>query len=252
MESRGQRSGRTGRPPRLSQEAILVAAQRILDTEGPERLSMRRLAREMSSTAMALYHHVQDKDELLLLLLDAHARRYPRPVLPSEPRTRLLAAAQVLHDLLADCSWIVEVLSFDDFVSESSLWVVESIVDAAVECGMALEDAVYAYRVIWHYTTGELAIRVSRERVRARAERPEYREHALELLDSVDFPRLNAVGRRWAGLTARDDHRTGLEAVVAGLLEQKAGRVEKQDGVAGWQAEAVGVTAHVVQACPCC
>ncbi|MDQ0792942.1 TetR/AcrR family transcriptional regulator [Streptomyces sp. B1I3] len=223
MESREQRPGRTGRPPRLSQEAILVAAQRILDTEGPEHLSMRRLAREMSSTAMALYHHVQDKDELLLLLLDAHARRYPRPELPSEPRTRLLASAQVLHDLLADCPWIVEVLSFDDFVSESALWIVESIIDAAVECGMDLEDAVYAYRVIWHYTTGELAIRVSRERVQARAEHPEYREHSLEFLDSVYFPRLNAVGRRWAGLTSRDDHRTGLEAVVAGLLEQKAG-----------------------------
>ncbi|MXG28944.1 TetR/AcrR family transcriptional regulator [Streptomyces sp. YIM 132580] len=238
MESRGHRSGRTGRPPRLSQEAILVAAQHILDTEGPERLSMRRLAREMSSTAMALYHHVQDKDELLLLLLDAHARRYPRPVLPSEPRTRLLAAAQVLHDLLADCPWIVEVLSFDDFVSESSLWVVESIVDAAVGCGMTLEDAVYAYRVIWHYTTGELAIRVSRERARARPERPEYREHALEFLDSVDFPRLNAVGRQWARLTSRDDHRRGLEAVVAGLLEQEA--------------EVVDVMTDAVRACPCC
>ncbi|NEE60322.1 TetR/AcrR family transcriptional regulator, partial [Streptomyces sp. SID8455] len=140
----------------------------------------------------------------------------------------------------------VEVLSFDDFVSESALWIVENIVDAAVECGMDLEDAVYAYRVIWHYTTGELAIRVSRERVQARAERPEYREHALEFLDSVDFPRLNAVGRRWAGLTSRDDHRRGLEAVVAGLLEQKAGVTT------GQQARVERVTADAVHACPCC
>lgn len=206
---------------------------------------MRRLAREMSSTAMALYHHVQDKDELLLLLLDAHARRYPRPVLPSEPRTRLLASAQVLHDLLADCPWIVEVLSFDDFVSESALWIVENIVDAAVGCGMTLEDAVYAYRVIWHYITGELAIRVSRERLRTRAARPEYRQHALDFVDPADFPRLSAVGRRWAGLTSRDDHRKGLEAVVAGLLEQRT-------GVARRQAEVVGAAADAVRACPCC
>lgn len=220
MQSSNQRSGRTGRPPRLSQEAILLAAQRILDEEGAGSLSMRRLSREMASTPMALYHHVRDKDELLLLLLDAHAKNFPRPELPTDPRERLVAASQLLHDILADCPWIVEVLTSDDFVSINAMWIVESVIDAAVAAGMTPEQAVYAYRVIWYYTVGELTIRVNRRRAEARSDRPPYRERALAALDAETFPRLATLSSRWVELTTMDNHRRGLEAVVEGLLAQ--------------------------------
>src|SRR5947207_13783231 len=104
---RGGGASQPGRPPRLSQEAILAAARVILEEEGPHRLSMRRLAKDLDSTPMALYYHVGSKDELLLLLLDEYAREFPRPPLPEDPQERLLAAAQVLHDVLSDCPWIV-------------------------------------------------------------------------------------------------------------------------------------------------
>ncbi len=41
---------------------------------------------------MAVYHHVRDKDELLVLVLEHVARSLPGPELPEEPRERLLAA----------------------------------------------------------------------------------------------------------------------------------------------------------------
>ena len=164
MQPPTKRTGRTGRPPRLSQEAIIAAAQRLLAAEGPENLSMRRLAKELASTPMALYHHVRDKDELLLLLLEEHARGIPRPELPEDPRERLIAAAQLLHDVLAECPWIVEVLASDDLMAVSALWIVEAMVDDAIEYGLSPERAVGAYRIIWYYTVGELMIRVTRER----------------------------------------------------------------------------------------
>ncbi|MEV4339065.1 TetR/AcrR family transcriptional regulator C-terminal domain-containing protein [Streptomyces sp. NPDC049590] len=219
MQPRTPRAGRTGRPPRLAREAILSAAQRILDEEGAEDLSMRRLAKEMSSTPMALYHYVRDKDELLLLLLEEHAAKFPRPELPAEPRARLLASAQVLHDILVDCPWIVQVLASDDLFAVSAMWIVENILDAAIECGMTPEDAVYAYRVIWYYTAGELTVRFNRERRHAHLERPPHRDQIVGL-DPEEFPLLTTLGARWNELTTRDTHRRGLEAVVAGLLAQ--------------------------------
>ena len=37
----------------------------VMDAEGLEAVSMRRVAREVGVEAMSLYHHVRDKDDLL-------------------------------------------------------------------------------------------------------------------------------------------------------------------------------------------
>ncbi|MCX5203653.1 TetR/AcrR family transcriptional regulator C-terminal domain-containing protein [Streptomyces sp. NBC_00237] len=212
------RSGKVGRPPRLSLDAILATAGRILDTEGAGALSMRRLARELNSTPMSLYHHVQDKDDLLMLLLDAYAQDIPRPELPDEPREKLAVCARTFHDILADRPWIVEVLSSDAFASVSAMWMVEGVVDALIGCGLTPEDAAYAYRVIWTYTVGELTL-LHRERPRER-DRPTRLELTMASLDAEEFPRLAAFGGRWNEVTAADDHHRGLEAVIDGLLAQ--------------------------------
>ncbi|MGV9375859.1 hypothetical protein ACWDRB_08595 [Nonomuraea sp. NPDC003707] len=70
---------------------------------------------------MAIYHHVRDKEELLLLLLDDYAAGIPRPELPEEPRERVVAAAMAMHEAVSGCPWVVDV-----------------------------------YRIIWHYTMGEI------------------------------------------------------------------------------------------------
>ena len=54
----------------LSQEAIVEAALRILETDGYDALSMRRVAADLSTGAASLYAHVANKDELVKLALD--------------------------------------------------------------------------------------------------------------------------------------------------------------------------------------
>jgi AcrR family transcriptional regulator len=60
----------TSRRSRLSRETIVDAAFRVLDREGLDALSMRRLAQELGTGAASLYWHVRDKDELIDLLLE--------------------------------------------------------------------------------------------------------------------------------------------------------------------------------------
>jgi AcrR family transcriptional regulator len=54
----------------LTREAIVETAIRVLDAEGLDRFSMRRIADELDTGAASLYWHVGSKDGLLDLIID--------------------------------------------------------------------------------------------------------------------------------------------------------------------------------------
>jgi AcrR family transcriptional regulator len=63
----------------LTREKIVEAALVLLERDGLQGLSMRRLAQELGSGAASLYWHVGDKEELLGLLLDRIVGETPVP-----------------------------------------------------------------------------------------------------------------------------------------------------------------------------
>ncbi|MCF3961965.1 TetR/AcrR family transcriptional regulator [Streptomyces fuscigenes] len=77
---RGRRHERAEQPPvagagtgdstSLDRDRITEVSVALLDAEGPEKFSMRRLASELGVTAMSLYWYVNTKDDLLELSLD--------------------------------------------------------------------------------------------------------------------------------------------------------------------------------------
>jgi AcrR family transcriptional regulator len=69
-----------GRPP-LNKEQIVEKALELLDAEGAEGLSMRRLGDALGVEAMALYHHFPNKDAIL----DAVAARIIEETGPALP-----------------------------------------------------------------------------------------------------------------------------------------------------------------------
>lgn len=211
---------RIGRPPQISRPEIIATARRIVEEEGLQHLTMRRLAREVGSTPMAVYHHVKDKEELLVLLLDDYAQQIPRPDLPEPARERIIAAGIAMHDALVQYPWITEVLTADSLLATSALWYPESIIDAAITAGLTPEQAVHAYRTIWYYTAGEILVRTNASRHRQDTDRPTHRERVFATLDPQTLPRLAALADRWGALTAQDTYRNGLQAIVDGLIGQ--------------------------------
>ncbi len=208
---------RAGRPPTVSRAQILKAARRIIDRDGWQKLTIRRLAAEIGVGAATLYHHVRDKEDLLVQLLSDYADQIARPRLPMDPRDRIVAAATAMHDALAAWPQAAEILTADDILGESALWMVDTIVGSAIECGCTPEQAVDLYRSLWYYTVGEILVRAHARR-RAEEERPRYRDTVFKRLDASRFPSLAPLGDRWPQLTSRDTYRQGLRAFVDGLL----------------------------------
>src|SRR5215469_6056014 len=80
------RAARRRRDP-ISKEAIVAATIRLMDAEGFDALSMRRIAEELGTGAASLYWHVGSKDGLLDLVFDELIGEVTVPD-PDPPRWR--------------------------------------------------------------------------------------------------------------------------------------------------------------------
>jgi AcrR family transcriptional regulator len=215
--------GRTGRPPRTSRAQILAAARQIIDRDGWEKLTLRRLAAEIGVGTMTLYHHIRDREDLLVQLINDIADQTPFPDPPSEPRDRIIVAAAAIHDGLAAHPWATEIIATDgylDRLGEPALRMVEAIVAGAIDYGCTPEQAVAVFRSIWYYSVGEILVRASTDVRQVEMERPADRAPFFSTLDAPQHPHLAAIGDRWPDLASRDTYVQGLQAFVDGLLAQ--------------------------------
>jgi AcrR family transcriptional regulator len=88
-------------PPRapLTREAIVDAAIRVLDAEGMDGLSMRRVGEELGTGAGSLYWHVRNKEELFQLIFE---RVTEQLVLPEpDPARWKEQLRQLAHEMRA-------------------------------------------------------------------------------------------------------------------------------------------------------
>jgi AcrR family transcriptional regulator len=212
---------RRGRPPRLSRDAVIDAARVIVERDGIDALTMRSVARELGSSAMAIYRHVRDKDELLVLLLDRLAAELPRPRFSRDPRQHVQEACRFMHDGLARYGWVVDVLAQGDLIAPEILWLIEEIVAGLMACGLSQSQAADGYRAIWQFTVGELIIRRGLERTAALG-RPPFVVDVLTSVDPERMPALASVREYWAPARDRDAYDIGLTALLDGFLPSPA------------------------------
>ncbi len=102
----------TARRPRLSRQTIAATAAHIADTEGFDALSMRRLAAELDSGTMTLYHYVRTKDELLALVVDhvmGELLQPPDQPMPANWRDALVGIAARTRAALERHPWILDI-----------------------------------------------------------------------------------------------------------------------------------------------
>lgn len=199
---------------------MISAALTIVERDGIESLTMRRVADEVAASPMSIYRHVRDKDELLVLLLDRLASELPRPGLPSEPRARLLAACQTMRDGLAEHPWIIDILAAGDLIAPSILWLMEEIVASFVACGLSYAEAADGYRAVWQLTVGELIVSRGVNAL-SKLGRPPYVLKVLAEVDEGELPTLAALAPHWATARSRATYASALRALIDGLLADR-------------------------------
>lgn len=87
---------RRGRPPRpqLSRDLVVTAALKVVESDGGDALTMRRVAEEIGVSASSLYGYVANKEELVQLVLEQIMAEIPFPQQSSDWQAMLRSWAK--------------------------------------------------------------------------------------------------------------------------------------------------------------
>jgi AcrR family transcriptional regulator len=92
----------------LSRDEIVRTAIAVADAEGPEAISMRRIARELRAGPMSLYWYVGSKEELLNLILETLEAEVEAPEPTGDWRADLRVFANQMRAALNRHPWALE------------------------------------------------------------------------------------------------------------------------------------------------
>jgi AcrR family transcriptional regulator len=164
---------RTARPP-LTRARVVEAALELIDEDGLEQLSMRRLAGRLGVEAMSLYNHVSDKSDLLRGVADAVLTSMvaPTPELVPDHDDWRARVRWVLHELRRACVAhpdAVPLVVDGGFTTPAAFGPVDELLGALDDAGLDAEDRVRAMRTLISFAIGTISCEIAEMRQQARA-----------------------------------------------------------------------------------
>lgn len=192
----------------LSRERIAEAALALVDRDGADALTMRRVAAELGSQPMSLYRHVDGREGLLDALFEAFISRM-KPIDRSLPwEDRLRAFAREARAAALDHPQAFRLVAHRPARSATVLERSDALVAAMHDAGLAADRAVSAMRLLGSFILGylldELALPVT---AGARWNPP----------DVADLPSLAAVAPELGRDRLAAHFDAGVEMVIAGV-----------------------------------
>jgi TetR/AcrR family tetracycline transcriptional repressor len=207
---------RKANTPTLSREQIVAAAITIVDREGLDALSMRKLAAELGVGPMSLYYHVQDKTSLYDLILDAVMSEVDFAVDdPSEPpRERVARLARAFRAALLTHPHATALAAGRSLRTATQLRPVEAMLGVMLDAGLEPTDAMRAVNVIGQFVIGTTTLHANH------LTRSQYYEDRIEI-DLEEFPNLLTALSGGGEIDWDADFETGLTALVDGLVPER-------------------------------
>lgn len=144
----------------LSLERIVHAAIRILDTDGLSGLSMRRLAQVLDAGAMSLYWHVENKETVLDLALDAVLRVEAVEESEASWRAAVQADLRSWRSSMLRHPWSAGLLARRP-LGPSTLHRLERLASLLAAGGIAPDRLNAAVWALWNMTIGASVTRAS-------------------------------------------------------------------------------------------
>ncbi|MEU0274839.1 TetR/AcrR family transcriptional regulator C-terminal domain-containing protein [Streptomyces sp. NPDC006307] len=146
------------RKPLLNRERIVTTALALVDAEGLEAVSTRRLAAELGVSGPSLYNHFRNKDEILDAVADSVSAQVDLSMFDEADgrdwRTALHDWAVSYRAALADHPHIVPVLARGPGRRPAGLRVADAVFGAMVRAGWPPAHATHIGALMRYFITG--------------------------------------------------------------------------------------------------
>lgn len=208
---------RTSKGGPLTHERILEAALELVDTQGMERLTMRRLATSLGVDPMAIYYHIPGKEALLAgLVTHVFSGMRKPPAAPAPWPDRVRAFARAYRALArAHPNLILHLVSNVEAAAAATLEASEALFDALSASGLPPKRVVHAADLVVDFVNGFVLGEVARP-----LGRPDDRTELLDRLCRLPAGALPAMRRVYDRLSAEEmaaDFDFCLDVLLAGL-----------------------------------
>jgi AcrR family transcriptional regulator len=211
---------RPGPPQLLSRDQFADAAVGIIEREGPDAVSIRRLAAELRIGAMTFYGYFRDKDELLDYVVERAARDLSLPAGEGPWRSRLQDLMETIWLGLTEDRSIVSIRSRKPLLTPAALRATEAGMQILTEAGFATEEAAGAWRLLFTYVFGYASFSSPEAAPEVKREWAEQ----MGALPADEYPLITAAAEglpEW--MTGRQPFDFGLGLILDGL-ELRLGR----------------------------
>ncbi|WP_222710688.1 TetR/AcrR family transcriptional regulator [Quadrisphaera setariae] len=229
--------GTAGAPGRtaLSREVVLSAALDLVDSEGLDALTMRRLGQRLHRDPMALYRYAANRDALLDGVVELVLAQLEVPAVtdlagvggsevegPGGWRGQLRATAHAFRRLALSHPHVVPLLVTRPLATPlglrplGTLRPLEQLLELLVAAGFDPVDALHVYRIFFGFLHGHV-LNELQELVAAPEEDDDVLRLGLHRLPLREFPRVRSLASALADFDGAHELDKGLDVLLDGL-----------------------------------
>ena len=199
----------------LSRGRIEIAAMELIEKDGLDALTMRRLANRLNCEAMSLYYHFPGKAHLMDALLDRVVGSVSMPPreLPFMDRLRKLALDW--RDMALANPNLFQFVALHRLNTAVGLTWLNGALGLFREAGLSPEATARLFRVFGYYVTGALL-----DETAGYAKGPSAAEPVPDEVVRIEYPEVAAIGPFFKPEYHRITFETGLDILIEGIAAE--------------------------------
>lgn len=201
------------RKPKISRDAVLSAALSLVDQDGVDALSMRRLGKALDVEAMSLYRYVPNKEAVLNGVYEAVLQEVEFPEKSGDWLHDVKALGCAMRETLQRHPKALPIFVSRPALTEGSMRYFEHGMDILAECFPTAALRLVAFQSLFAYIVGQTLYQYEQE---LREKRP----LESEALERDSYPMLFETKESGEELIGEDAFRFGLDAFLVGLQQK--------------------------------